>query len=146
MTVTPHPKDTSLANQTINVNGSVYTLEWNRNAFASVFDTLVYGEWSSIGRWFRIVLNSTDTAPAIIRIYDIEFGYNDITSDGTALNLLTKFNATADELTATYTPDGGVAEAITNETAWTPAQSGTLTVTIKKTGYKAFTYTVKVTV
>ena len=146
MTVTPHPKDTSLANQTINVNGSVYTLEWNRNAFASIFDTLVYGEWSSIGRWFRIVLNSTDTAPAIIRIYDIEFGYNDITSDGTALDLLTKFNATADELTATYTPDGGVAEAITNETAWTPAQSGTLTVTVKKTGYKAFTYTLKVTV
>ena len=147
MTVNPHKDNASVANQTINVNGSVYTLEWNRNAFESVFDTLVYGEWSSIGRWFRIVLNSTDTAsPAIIRIYDIEFGYNDITSDGTALDLLTKFNATADELTATYTPDGGVAEAITNETAWTPAQSGTLTVTVKKAGYKAFTYTLKVTV
>ena len=95
------------------------------------------------------MLNCSDaTSAAIFRVYDIEFGYNDITSDGaTAIDLTSKFNATAAEMTtATFTPTGGTATAITDKAAFTPTENGVLTVTIKKAGYKAITYTLNVTV
>ena len=87
------------------------------------------------------------SATCTLTIAEIVCGYDDITSDGaTAINLTSKFNATADEITATFTPTGGTATEITSETAWTPTQNGVLNVTVKKAGYKAVTYTLKVTV
>ena len=74
-------------------------------------------------------------------------GYNDIESDGaTAIDLTSKFDATAEELTATFTPAGGTAAVIADKAAWVPAENGVLTVTIKRSGYKAVTYTLNVTV
>ena len=124
------------------MNGSVATLTWNRKDCTD-FDAMVYGEWNGAGRMFKLTFYNSD-APVIIRIYDIEFGYNDIATDGTAIDLTSKFNAAANEITATFTPTGGTETAVTDVTAFTATQSGTLKVTIKKTGYKAVTYTITV--
>ena len=91
--------------------------------------------------------NGSETVTTLT-VAEIVGGYNDITSDGaTAIDLTSKFNATAAEMTtATFTPTGGTATAITDKAAFTPTENGVLTVTIKKAGYKAITYTLNVTV
>ena len=79
----------------------------------------------------------------VVRFYDIEFGYNDIKTDGSAINLTDKFGAET-EITATFTPTGGTETEISDVTAFVATESGTLKVTVKKFGYKAVTYTIQV--
>lgn len=128
-------------------DGSLRTYTVNRTTNTS-FESMIATnntsyDWRFTFRHWGTGLGYTQ----VVRIYNIEMGYNDITSDGaTAINLTSKFNATEAQLSATFTPTGGNATAITSETAWTPAESGTLRVTIKKDGYKKVTYTLKVTV
>ncbi|MGN1052883.1 MAG: hypothetical protein ACI4SH_05790, partial [Candidatus Scatosoma sp.] len=138
------PRDAQLGNKLY-----LRTSEVNRNSFEN-FDglfgnnlfRLIFDNWGG-----KMTSDSSVYVTMVVRIYSIEFGYNDIESDGTtAIDLTDKFNATADELTATFAPTGGTAAAVTDKAAWIPAESGVLTVTIKRSGYKAVTYTLNVTV
>ena len=122
-------------------SGQLLELTWNRKDYAN-FNTLVGGENGMFKFTFQSYMNGN---AFVVRFYDIEFGYNDIETDGTtAIDLTSKFNATADEITAIFTPTGGTASEITDKTAWTPTESGVLMITVKKVGFKPVTYTINV--
>lgn len=76
-------------------------------------------------------------------IYSIKFGFKDIAADdtNTTFDLTTLFRATATELQDVKFNGTGVDDV----TAFVPEESGTLTFTIKKEGYKASAFTVNVT-
>ena len=79
----------------------------------------------------------------VFRIYDIRFGFNDITSDGIqSFDLTTLFGASETELTG-VTFNGS---DITNLKAFTPTESGTLNFGIAKAGYKTTQFSINVTV
>ena len=80
-----------------------------------------------------------------VTIKSIKGGYNDITSDGaTAINLTEKFGSYL--TSATFTPTGGAATAVSNLTSFVNTASGILTLTFKTNGYAETKYTVNYTV
>ena len=124
-------------------NGVKTTYEVNRNNKSNFEETINSTSFPNVS----YVCQSYDTSNTlVVRFYNIEFGYNDIESDGSAIDLTSKFGATADELTATFTPTGGTATVITDKTAWTPTESGVLKVVINRAGYKPQTIELNVNV
>ena len=84
-------------------------------------------------------------ADVTLTVAEITGGYDDLLTDCTTpINLTTQYGLLADEFTATFTPTGGTAQTVEDETAFVPTGNGTLTLDIGKEGYLQTTVSVNV--
>ncbi|MBQ2921957.1 MAG: hypothetical protein IJE60_02520, partial [Tyzzerella sp.] len=74
-------------------------------------------------------------ADVTLTVAEITGGYDDIVSDGTAIDLTKELALEEEEFTATFTPTGGAAQNVTNKSAFQPTERGVLTLEIEKQGY-----------
>ena len=94
--------------------------------------------------FFAYLRQNKYVASAKILITDIKFGFNDITlTAGDSVSIIDTLGYTAEELGDSVTFNGA---AVADLAAFAPTESGTLSFTVNKEGYKAATFTVNVVV
>ena len=127
------------ASNSINVGGLV-----KDSLVESKFDRVAAGkagiDWVS-SSWAKIRFANWG-GDSTFKIYSIEMGFNDITTDGTQyFDLTALFRVNASELTDVKFNGNAVSDL----TAFNPTESGTLTFNIAKDGYKVTAFSVNVT-
>ncbi len=102
-----------------------------------VFDKVTNSfDFDSTTNSFTVTFKKWDAAKLTVIVTEISGGYYDIeTEEGQSVDLTEKFSLTAEEFSASFTPEGGEAQSVSNLTAFAPTQNGVLQLTVSKDGY-----------
>ena len=121
------------------------TYTWSLDTLKSGTDMTIAEDMKTVGR-LLFTMNPWAAQKVTVYLKNIVGYYADIETDGeTAIDLTEQFNLSASEFTAVYTPTGGTEIPVADVTSFKPEQTtGTLRLTVNKTGYAEKTFNVSV--
>ena len=96
--------------------------------------------WAALakGELTMLPCSGTDGVEYTFTLAEITGGYYDIEAEeGQSVDLTEKFGLTAEEFAATFKPENGEAQSVTDLAAFEPTANGTLQLTVNKDGYAA---------
>ena len=96
--------------------------------------------WAALakGELTMLPCSGTDGVEYTFTLAEITGGYYDMEAEeGQSVDLIEKFGLTAEEFAATFKPENGEAQSVTDLAAFEPTANGTLQLTVNKDGYAA---------
>ena len=96
--------------------------------------------WAALakGELTMLPCSGTDGVEYTFTLAEITGGYYDMEAEeGQSVDLTEKFGLTAEEFAATFKPENGEAQSVTDLAAFEPTANGTLQLTVNKEGYAA---------